>query len=291
MASSLRVSRPRASPAPIRSTPPRTTGPFLTSEEPGSRALPRRARLLPRALGAARLRRVPGHRLELARFSPALLRARRRVPHARDAEPHRFSLLFGTTWIVNALAFFAILVSVLAAIGVNAVVRPAAGPPLRGLARGARGRLPRAARVVAPRPAVARYTLASLVAFAPIFFANLVFTDSFRDTKTADMAFASNLLGAACGERSSTSRSSRAIGPCSSISSRSPTPSRSCSPARSGFSPTASSSEGYFFARRASSARAIRVPSNVFFCFVSRQASRSAFPPAASPRTTFLDPV
>jgi hypothetical protein len=32
-----------------------------------------------------------------------------------------------------------------------------------------------------------------------VFFANLVFTHSFRDTRTADMAFASNLLGAMVG--------------------------------------------------------------------------------------------
>ena len=37
------------------------------------------------------------------------------------------------------------------------------------------------------------------VAFAPVFFANLVFSYSFRDTGTADMAFASNLLGAMVG--------------------------------------------------------------------------------------------
>ena len=44
-----------------------------------------------------------------------------------------------------------------------------------------------------------RYVVASALAFAPIFFANLVFTYSFRDTKAADMAFASNLLGAVVG--------------------------------------------------------------------------------------------
>ena len=48
-------------------------------------------------------------------------------------------------------------------------------------------------------PAWLRYTLASLLAFAPVFFANLVFSHSFRDTRTADMAFASNLLGAMVG--------------------------------------------------------------------------------------------
>ena len=41
--------------------------------------------------------------------------------------------------------------------------------------------------------------LAAILAFAPVFFANLVFTYSFRDTRTADMAFASNLLGAMLG--------------------------------------------------------------------------------------------
>src|SRR5205809_7663628 len=35
-----------------------------------------------------------------------------------------FSLLFGTTWTVNAMAFAAILTSVLLAIGVNAMTKP-----------------------------------------------------------------------------------------------------------------------------------------------------------------------
>jgi hypothetical protein len=48
-------------------------------------------------------------------------------------------------------------------------------------------------------PPALRYLLAGIVAFAPVFLANLVFTYSFRDTRTADMAFASNLLGAMAG--------------------------------------------------------------------------------------------
>ena len=43
------------------------------------------------------------------------------------------------------------------------------------------------------------FQIASVLAFAPIFLANLVFTYSFRDTRTADMSFASNLLGAMVG--------------------------------------------------------------------------------------------
>ena len=44
-----------------------------------------------------------------------------------------------------------------------------------------------------------RYLLASVLAFAPIFLANVVFSRSFRDTDQADIAFASNLLGIAIG--------------------------------------------------------------------------------------------
>jgi hypothetical protein len=111
-----------------------------------------------------------------------------------------FSLLFGTTWIVNALAFFAILASVLLAIFVNArfpIRRP--GLFYAGLfaAIGLAFLLPPESLLI--EPAWLRYLLAAALAFAPVFFANLVFSYSFRDTRTADMAFASNLLGAMVG--------------------------------------------------------------------------------------------
>src|SRR5439155_25892344 len=111
-----------------------------------------------------------------------------------------FSLLFGSTWILNALAFFAILASVLLAIGVTAWLRPRHSWPFYiglfiALAL---------AYLVPPErllldPLALRYALAAVVAFAPVFFANLVFTYSFRDVRAADMAFASNLLGAMVG--------------------------------------------------------------------------------------------
>ncbi|MDQ3879608.1 MAG: spermidine synthase [Chloroflexota bacterium] len=111
-----------------------------------------------------------------------------------------FSLLFGTTWIVNALAFFAILASVLLAIFVNA--RFAVSRP-QLLYAGLLASL-LLAFIVPPEsllidPPLLRYALAAGLAFAPVFFANLVFSYSFRDTRTADMAFASNLLGAMLG--------------------------------------------------------------------------------------------
>jgi len=34
-----------------------------------------------------------------------------------------------------------------------------------------------------------------VLAFAPVFLANIIFTNAFRDSETADIAFASNLLG------------------------------------------------------------------------------------------------
>ena len=48
-------------------------------------------------------------------------------------------------------------------------------------------------------PPALRYMVAGTLAFAPVLFANLVFSYSFRDTRAADMAFASNLLGAVVG--------------------------------------------------------------------------------------------
>jgi hypothetical protein len=43
--------------------------------------------------------------------------------------------------------------------------------------------------------ALARYVIASGLIFAPVFLANVIFSNSFRETELADVAFASNLLG------------------------------------------------------------------------------------------------
>ncbi len=111
-----------------------------------------------------------------------------------------FGLLFGTTWYVNALVFGAILSSVLLAIAVSARVRARDPRPLYAALFGALG----LAYVLDPmsllfEPAWLRYALASALAFAPIFLANLIFVRSFRDAAEADLAFGWNLLGAVCG--------------------------------------------------------------------------------------------
>lgn len=111
-----------------------------------------------------------------------------------------FGLLFGNTWVVNALVFFAILASVLASIGVASVLprrSPAPWYVALFISLAVTWFVPPSAVLI--DPPWLRYALAALLAFAPVFFANLCFTYSFRDSPSADMSFASNLLGAVFG--------------------------------------------------------------------------------------------
>jgi hypothetical protein len=112
-----------------------------------------------------------------------------------------FSLLFGTTWMVNSLVFFAILCGVLLAILFNAKFKLTRIWPLYVLLFAIllfNYFLPSQVLLGISSPAL-RYTLASLLTFTPIFLANIVFSHSFRDSLSADIAFASNLLGAMVG--------------------------------------------------------------------------------------------
>ncbi|MFL6519839.1 MAG: spermidine synthase [Chthoniobacterales bacterium] len=107
-----------------------------------------------------------------------------------------FALLFGSTWIVNSLVFFAILTSVLLAVRVNVRFRVRRIWIFYLLLFG----MLALNLVVRPETLLvanvsARYAIASALIFAPVFLANVIFSNSFRDTETADIAFASNLLG------------------------------------------------------------------------------------------------
>jgi SAM-dependent methyltransferase len=112
----------------------------------------------------------------------------------------QFALLFGTTWFVNALVFAGILLAVLAAIEVSKRVRfdrPALIYVALILALAI-------AWAVPPEALLAlsfgpRFLLAVLIAFGPIFLANLVFANRFRDVAASHVAFAANLLGAMVG--------------------------------------------------------------------------------------------
>jgi hypothetical protein len=144
---------------------------------------------------AARVTRTP-----LRRFSPHFFVLGIAFMLLETKSLVSFSLLFGTTWVVNALAFFAILASVLLAIAINARFRLRNPAPLYAALFASIAlayALPPDKLLI--EPAGLRYIVAAGIAFAPVFFANLVFTQSFRDTDAADMAFASNLIGAMVG--------------------------------------------------------------------------------------------
>ena len=113
----------------------------------------------------------------------------------------QFALLFGTTWFVNALVFVGDPAGRAAG---RRGRRGASGCPGRRLlyccCRGPRGRLAGAAGVAA-RAGVAPRSRAppSALAFAPVFLANLVFAQRFRDVGASTVAFGANLLGAMVG--------------------------------------------------------------------------------------------
>jgi hypothetical protein len=108
-----------------------------------------------------------------------------------------FALLFGTTWLVNALVFFAILLSVQFAVLISARLRLRSFAPLYAslFALLAINYLLPIAALLDIDSSVARYIFASVLTFAPIFAANIIFSRSFRDTDQPDSAFASNLIG------------------------------------------------------------------------------------------------
>jgi hypothetical protein len=111
-----------------------------------------------------------------------------------------FALLFGNTWRVNSMVFFAILTSVLLAILVNRRWRM----QRVGLWYAALFGVLALNLALPPEHMLVgsgglRYLIASVLCFAPVFFANVIFSNSFRDAEMADLAFASNLLGIMAG--------------------------------------------------------------------------------------------
>lgn len=112
----------------------------------------------------------------------------------------QFALIFGTTWLVNALVFAGVLTTVLLAIEVARRVRLTRPWLLYAALLAAlivAWLIPPAALLqldVGPR-----FVFATAVAFAPIFLANLVFAHRFRDVGESNVAFGANLLGAMVG--------------------------------------------------------------------------------------------
>jgi len=112
----------------------------------------------------------------------------------------RFALFFGTTWFVNALVFFGVLLSVLLAVEVSKHVSFRKPTRLYVLLIA----FLVVAFFVPPSWVLSlalplRFLVAVTVAFAPIFMANLVFTQRFKDVGSSTVAFGANLLGAMVG--------------------------------------------------------------------------------------------
>ena len=112
----------------------------------------------------------------------------------------QFALLFGSTWLVNSLVFFAILSAVLVANLIVSKVRfERVWPIAVALSLTIVLNYFISLESLLFENWALRYVVASAVIFSPIFFANLLFSRFFRDTRVADLGFAANLLGTLAG--------------------------------------------------------------------------------------------
>ena len=111
-----------------------------------------------------------------------------------------FALLFGTTWVVNAIVFAGVLVAVLAAVEVT---RRFKTPPMKVMFVVLFAGLlvswifPDSWLLSMPIPL--RLLVAVVIAFTPIFAANVIFAKRFTDTEDGTASFGANLLGAMLG--------------------------------------------------------------------------------------------
>ena len=110
------------------------------------------------------------------------------------------ALLFGSTWLVNSIVFFAILVMILCSNLWVLAVRPSRFWPYYLLLAASLG-----VAIVVPMntflslPGAARIVVSCAVVFVPVFFAGVIFGTAFRDSMSPDIALGSNIGGAILG--------------------------------------------------------------------------------------------
>ena len=110
------------------------------------------------------------------------------------------ALLFGSTWIVNSIVFFAILVMILLSNLWVLTFRPARLWPYYLFLAGSL-----AVAILVPMntflnlPGTARVIVSCAVVFVPVFFAGVIFATTFRDANAPDVALGSNIGGAILG--------------------------------------------------------------------------------------------
>ncbi len=112
----------------------------------------------------------------------------------------QLALLFGSTWIVNSLVFFTALILILLA---NLYVLKAPPTRLTWQYTGLLGLLTVAIAipfdVFLSGGIFWRYAVPCALALGPMFFAGVIFAQSFRDSADPDMAFGSNIAGSVVG--------------------------------------------------------------------------------------------
>jgi hypothetical protein len=113
----------------------------------------------------------------------------------------QFSLLFGTTWINSSLVFLGVLTLILVA-NWTALKLDARWIGLVCVLLVASALLPFAvplSSLLDIESWALRFVGATLLTFAPIFFANLLFSLAFRNQKVAEQLFGWNLVGTTLG--------------------------------------------------------------------------------------------
>ncbi len=110
------------------------------------------------------------------------------------------ALLFGSTWVVNSIVFFAILVMILLGNLFVWRIKPQTLWPYYGLLIA--GLL---ANIYVPMstfltlPGEAKVIVSCAAVFMPIFFAGVIFATVFRDSRQPDVDFGSNIGGVILG--------------------------------------------------------------------------------------------
>jgi hypothetical protein len=112
----------------------------------------------------------------------------------------QLALLFGSTWVVNSLVFFTALILILLA---NLYVLKSLPTRLTWYYACLLGLL--AAAIATPFDVFLtggifwRYVVACVLALGPMFFAGVIFAQSFRVSTNPDIAFGSNIAGSVVG--------------------------------------------------------------------------------------------
>jgi len=110
------------------------------------------------------------------------------------------ALLFGGTWVVNSVVFFAILIMILCANLYVLAAKPRNLSPYYVLLVAAllvTGLVPM--NMFLSLAPVARIAASCLVVFVPVFFAGVIFACAFRESRQPDIDFGSNVAGIVLG--------------------------------------------------------------------------------------------